>query len=714
MTDRREGGPARADLIARFGLGAVVIYHLALLFPQVRYPFPFLNDSVLHFGLIQALASAPERGQPILDPWVPTWGLGFPVFHYYQNLPHLLVVALSKLTLDSLSLVRAFKVVEWLAIGTFPIPVYLAMRTFGFGRTAAVAAGTLSLWIRTDYLHGHDFESYVWQGLGQYTQAVGGWFFPLAVAASVRAMRDGRGYVQASALLAVTFLCHLALGYMAYLAIGLYALITPREIPRRLLRLALIAVVSIAASAYVVVPVFKDFAYYNISTLVPSWKYNSFGHAVIFPRLFRGELFDFDRLPVISVLVGLGFAAAALRVREERARFLLVIFVFFFALFLGRPTWGSLLNLLPLGRGFHFSRAIFVVHVVGVMLAGALIGRAGNRAFGRGPAMRLAAAAIALLLATPPLVERTKYLAWNASLAREAAEGYEKEGRALEAMVEAARDPLGRTYAGQGRPGHGWGGNFQVGWTPVYDWFPFREVDALGYLHHMWSLNSDFHDRFDERRPDVYRAFGVTRILAPTDQRTPPFAREIAREGRFRVLALDLPGLVDVVDVPYTVGASKRTASRLHRTWVKGRLPGRGVHPGLHLEEEGPAPAGLIDGGGLDFRFPEPSVPEGPAGPAGEVLSAERSGEDFRVRVRADRAAHVVLKMTYLPDWEVTVNGEPVPAVHLVPSYVGAAVEPGVHEVLFRWQPGPLKAILLAVGLIPLAALAALRRRIPF
>ena len=52
-TDRRD------RTLAVAALGAVVAYHAALLFVQVRYPEPFLNDSVLHFGLVRALASAP-------------------------------------------------------------------------------------------------------------------------------------------------------------------------------------------------------------------------------------------------------------------------------------------------------------------------------------------------------------------------------------------------------------------------------------------------------------------------------------------------------------------------------------------------------------------------------------------------------------------------------------------------------------------------------
>lgn len=708
MTD---GTPprSRAALAAATVLGAAIAYHLALLFVQVRHPFPFLNDSVLHYGLMQSIESAPSRGQSILDPWVSTWCLGFPAFHYYQNLPHLLVVGLAKLAFGALSLVSTFKLVEWLAISTFPLPVFLGMRRLGFDRTAAVSAGILSLWIRTDYLHGHDFESYVWQGLGQYTQAVGGWLFPLAVAWGATAVRDGRDRAKAALLLALTFLSHLAIGYMAYMAVGLFALLSPRDAVRRVGRLALIAGVSVAMAAYVVVPVFRDFAYYNVSGLVPSWKYNSFGHTVILPWFLKGRIFDFGRPSVLTALAGIGFVVTALRSRREKERALLVWFVFFTLLFFGRPTWGSLLDLMPLGKGFHFSRAIFVVHIAGVMMAGVAISQAGRFLWARGRWGRAGAIVAAAAVAWVPAHERTVYLLHNADLVREAADGYAKEGPDLERALAVAReDRLGRVYAGQGRPGQPWGGAFMVGWAPVYSWFPAREMDALGYLHHMWSLNADFHDRFNEGRESDYRAFNVRRIVAPAEGRLPPFAREIDREGRFRVLAVDGPGFVEPIDVPYTVTADKRTVSRVHRAWLRSDFPGRAIYPAVHLAEEGPAPDGAIDGGGVDFRLPPAASP---AGSPGEALQVTRTGDDFDARIRMDRAAHVVLKMSFHPGWRATVDGARVKTMQVTPSYLAIALPEGVHDVHFEWAPGPIKPILLGLGLLPFVGLVLLDRR---
>jgi len=715
-------GDGRGERLVSLGvLGVTVLGLLALIFEQVRHPMPFLNDGILHFGMLRAMADAPARGQSILDPWVGTWGLGFPAFHYYQNLPHLTVLALWKLSFGTLSLVQAFKILEWLAPATFPIPVYLAARKLGFRRAAAAAAGVIVVWTRTNYLHGLALESYVWQGLGQFAQAFGGWFFPLALAWTYTALREGRGLAKAAVLLTVTFLSHLGLGYMAFLAAGILALLSPKDAPRRVARVAIIAAVTVAASSYMVVPILRDFAWYNVSDLVPTWKYDSFGAPTVLRWLVTGELFDYGRWPIVTGLVGIGLVwtivrtglALAGRLRQSEAeRFLLVTFVVFLLLFFGRPTWGRLLDYLPLGSGFHWSRVLFVVQLTGTMLGAIavvdLLARLARK--GRGGAIAVAVACLAV--AALPVRERVTYLGGSADLVREAAAQWKAERADLDRALDlAAEDRMGRVYAGQGAPGgaRGWGGRFMVGWTPVYDWFPIRNMDALGYLHHMWSLNSDFHNAWNEANPVHYHVFNVRRILAPPEVRTASFAHEMARFGRFRVLEVNGPGFVELVDAPYRVDVPKSNVSRVHRTWLAQLAP-QGIHPLVRIVFEGAAAEDgvpLLDG--YDVHFPQARIPPGPRG---EVLSVERHGDDFAVDVRADRPCHLVLKMTYHSGWRATLDGAAVRPEHLLPSFLGVPLPPGTHRVTLRWDPGPLKGILALSGLAVLAAFCILARRI--
>jgi hypothetical protein len=679
----------------------VCAHSLALLFVQVLHPFPFLNDSVLHFGLIQSLASATARGQSLWDPWVPSWTLGFPVFHYYQNLPHLAVLALERITFGSVSLVQAFKILEWLAVCTLPIPVFLGARHFGFSPARAACAGALCLWIRTDYLHGLDFESYTWQGLGQFTQAVGGWFLPLALGWTFTAQRTGRSLGIAALFLTATILCHLALGMMALMAAGILAISSVRDLRRRLLRFGILAIVSIAASFYSLVPIFRDYSYYNVSALVPSWKYDSFGHEVILSWLVRGQLFDFDRMPVLTLLFAVGLLMTAARARkDDGSRGLLMLFLFFLLLFFGRPTWGALLHFFPLGSGFHYSRAIYLVHLLGVMMAGVFLGAIVEKIV-RAPQLgRWAAPAavlVALACAFPLLSERTRYLRRNAELVRESAAAYDREKSELESAVTAARgERAGRVYAGLGPPGGpAWGGAFMVGYVPVYDWLPIREVDALGYLHHMWSLNADLFQSFNERNPTHYRVFAVNRILAPLNGvQLPSFARIASSHGRFQVLEVDSPGFVELVDSPFAVNVRKEDFARAQQQWLASPLAAAGVYPRVRLlEKDEPDPSG-IDVEGYDVRFPAPAAAPAP----GELQSVERRGEDFIVQARADRPCNLLLKMSFHPRWKANVDGKSASVVQLMPSYIGVPLNEGVHRIELRFDPGPEKKILACLG----------------
>jgi hypothetical protein len=442
---------------------------------------------------------------------------------------------------------------------------------------------------------------------------------------------------------------------------------------------------------------------------------------VVLRQLVRGELFDFGRPPVLTALVLLGCAWAAVRTalhargrlrQPESERFLLAALVLFFLLYFGRPTWGKVLDWFPLGSGFHWSRCLFAVHLLGTMLAGLAAADLLARLGARGRAARVGAVAVGIAALALPVQDRVRYLLHNADLVRRAQPAWEADRDDLErALALAAEDRMGRAYAGQGRPGSGaWGGEFQVAWCPVYSWFPLRGVDALGYLHHMWSLNADVQSGFSELNPEHYRAFGVRRVIAPAEVRTGSFLKEIASFGRFRVLEIDEPGFLELIDVPYAVEVPRRNLSRAHREWL-ARLAPRRAHPEIRVVDDDAPPGDLPRLASYDIRFPEA---ETAAGPRGEILRAERTGDDFAATVRADRPCHLLLKMTYHPGWRATVDGRPAEIRHVFPSYQAVALTPGEHRVELRWAPGPLKEILLAAGLLALVAVTGTTGRLRF
>src|SRR5262249_42965391 len=138
------------------------------------------------------------------------------------------------------------------------------------------------------------------------------------------------------------------------------------RVGRLLLLLALVAV----AASYFLVPFFLDGAYMNRSVWEAPTKYDAYGAAWTLNALVHGELFDHGRYPVLTGLVAVGLAVCVLRWRGERYRVPVILAALWMLLYFGRPTWGVLLDLLPLTHALHFHRLIAGVHLAGISLIG--------------------------------------------------------------------------------------------------------------------------------------------------------------------------------------------------------------------------------------------------------------------------------------------------------------------------------------------------------
>src|SRR5207248_9006686 len=123
-----------------------------------------------------------------------------------------------------------------------------------------------------------------------------------------------------------------------------------RALGRRAGRLALLLAILALLTSYFLAGFLLDSAYLNRSVWEQPEKYDSLGAARVLGTLVSGGLFDFGRAPVLTLLAALGLGGCLRRWREERYRLPVVLFVVWLLLYFGRPTWGVLLNLLPLSR----------------------------------------------------------------------------------------------------------------------------------------------------------------------------------------------------------------------------------------------------------------------------------------------------------------------------------------------------------------------------
>src|SRR5262245_56193723 len=82
----------------------VIGFNAVKLWPEVGLPVPNLNDDAVHYLLVQRASEALANGENPFDYWLTEHEMGFPMFHYYQHLPHLTVVALHRLLLGRVDL----------------------------------------------------------------------------------------------------------------------------------------------------------------------------------------------------------------------------------------------------------------------------------------------------------------------------------------------------------------------------------------------------------------------------------------------------------------------------------------------------------------------------------------------------------------------------------------------------------------------------------
>jgi hypothetical protein len=728
-------GPGRARWVAALLLCLAIAFNLYHLYPEVAIQTPRLNDGVLHLLALEQMASSLAAGQDPTDSWLATVSLGYPLFHHYQHLAYLLPAILHYLSGGALALPPLFYWTQYLLLSLFPLSIYWSMRRFGFDSLPAALAGLLAPLLSTNALLGYDFASYVWRGAGLYTQLWAMLLLPPALAQGYVTLRTGRGYLWATLLLAATLLTHLVSGYMAVISLGVLAVVgarapTPAPSPnlgegnspspggrgswgvrwQRGKRLLLLLALTALVAAYFLLPFWLDRAYMNRSVWEKPDKYDSYGYEWVLRALVRGELFDFGRFPSLTILAGVGLALCLWHWREERYRIPVALALVWLLLYFGRPTWGILLDLLPMSRDLHLHRLIAGVHLGGIYLAGLGLAWPWQWALARQKASYLlVTTTLTALLLYPVYAERGAYLAQNARWMADSQAALAAEEQDIAALVAALKImPPGRVYAGLG---NNWGRAYTVGMVPMYTLLNNAGLDMLGYLYHALSLNAEVQVLFDENRPDHYNLFNVRYVVAPAERTFPDFVRPVQNFGRHRLYRVMTSGYFDLVDTDVAFTGEKSDFYPAASAWLSSPLLPARQHPALlfeatplgqHLSRLPLAQAAQI--------LPQLSLP--PELPRGRILSQAVESAAYLAEVEVTRESTLLLKATYHPNWHAYVDGVEVEPMMVMPSFIGVRVAPGVHQVRLEYRPRPLRGILLLVGLLalPLIALAERRR----
>jgi hypothetical protein len=661
-----------------------------------------LNDSHLHFAMVRWAQAQIMAGKILpVDGWFPYLGLGSAQFRHYSSLGHLIAGYVAVI----LGATTTYYWSVYLLLALWPISVYFGARLLGWDRWTAAAAALCAPLLVSAMNYGYERGSYTWYGLGLWAQLWGMWLLPIALGLTWRALRGKGSYWLAALAVSLTIAGHFFEGYVALLAIGLWALLSPSQILPRLGRSIAIGLGSLLAAAWVLVPLFQDGRWWPVSEYDRNSYFNDgFGAPKVLGWLVTGQLYDGGRaIPVVTILVGIGVIACLLRFRrDERARAALLLWAMCLLLFCGRPTLGVLLNLLPGGGVLALHRFIMGIHLGGLFLAGIGTVWLGQHlvALSRRviPAIRprvVAAAALALLLVA-------LYPGWseiaagdNAAMTTRSAQQVAdtSDGADLQVLINfiKALSP-GRVYAGARWD---WGAGYTVGWVPVYAVLANQDIDTVGFRLRVPSLMSEAEMVFDERNPADYDLFGIKYLLLPTGRKPAVTATLLAQEGRHTLWQLDTSGYLDVVDTIWPPVVEDHGNIATHAL-------GFVDSPQLALHQYP-----TVAFNGADAAVPSLMPGVVPVGPAGSVASETVSLNDgtFKADIVANRNAVVLLKTSYDPHWRVSVDGHESSPDMIAPALMGATVPAGRHSVVFRYVPDSEYPLLFGVGLLALLAL---------
>jgi len=679
-----------------------MLFTAIALLPELTVPVPSNNDDATHFLLIQRASEALANGENVLDHWVPQLELGFPWFIYYQPLPALAVVLLHRALFGLVDLLTVFNAVRYILLVGLPITVFWSLRRMGVPAPGAAMAAAASPLLSGDFRYGFDYDSYIWRGFGMFTQlaAMHLSFITLGVAWSSLRSRKRSDILWLALALAALVLTHLIYAYMMAITLGVLALVgaeSRADIVRRGLRLVSAGVPAALLSAWLWLPFIAQPAFLGASPYLQQEKYDSYGAQQILGWLVTGDLLDHGRLPVITVLLAIGIVAAVVLRRTPLARTALVLFVLWLVLYFGRPTLGGLVSLFPMHDGLLLHRFIGSVELLAIVVIG--IGAAW--AYERAPSLRLSPSArvafagvLALSVLAPAIAERASFYSANTTWIRQTQAAIDSDIDARTILASLRTRPPGRVFAGLRSSGYGPLMDFEIPFNSVRfsDLLVFSGVPVVAAPYSSLSLNADLVWDFSIDRPEDYQLFDVRYVVAPSATAMPAFLQPITRTTRYILYAAPTTGyaiygaIVDRESVH-----TQRGLFAVNRPWFNGADPAA-----LRFHR---------------FDFPaatDATTVEESAGCARPAYSYERvQPSRIDVLVGCPAASTLVFKVTYHPNWHVTVDGRDADTFMVSPSFVGVSLPAGDHFVTAEYRSTPVKAPLLALAVLALVAMIA-------
>lgn len=666
-----------------------VVFNAIALWPEVSVDAPNVNDDAFHYLMVRRGSEALSNGENLLDHWGPEMDLGASRFIYYQNLPAVAVIGLHRLMLQQVDLFLVFNIVRYLLLVGLPLTVYWSMRRMQFSVPASATSAALSSLLSTDHRYGLEYDSFIWRGWGMFTQLWAIHLSLITLACLSHLARTGKGISLAIGACSALVLSHLLYSEMMVVsgAIVFCIGLNRQNVATRSRNFAIVGAVTAVVTSYLWFSFLRDQAYFGHSPYEAEWHFDSFGAPTILRWLATGELFDHGRLPLFTILGAVGLAGLLIA-RSRQGLLASALFGVWLVLYFGRDVWGPVVANLPQGNHILFHRFISPMQIGALFLMGLgaeWLWRAGSRLPGRTGGV--AATAVIGLLLVPAIVERQSFYADNEIWMTQTALAVDTDADAGEIVATLRTLPPGRVYAGLAA---NWGQRMAFGDLQFYRYLVHEGFWMVGPPLGTINVNSDLQFHFNELDPGHYDLFNARYVVAPRQLPMPEHLTPITTTGRYTLYEAATTGYAGfAASVEPRSAATQLDLFIANRDWLFGG---------------GPAAKQFIR-----WDYPASAVPTEPTTSSSCATTGYIYGEQVKPGqldelTNCAEPSTVVLKVTYHPNWQVTVDGEPQEAFMVSPSYVGVEVPAGLHHVRAVYRTSPVRTVLFLAGLITLVS----------
>ena len=641
---------------------------------MVSAQYPYGDDNSAHFAVGIHIANLFANGE--FNFWWHQSNLGVPLFAAYQPLPSLFLGLLLTIFSNLVSPTIIFKstiLIPWMLM---PSVWYKGLRWYGVGILPSLSIGLCTLLVQDPYNIGFGIRSSTIKGL--YTQHYGLLFLPLFIGSMKRYLTDASSVRPPALFFALTVMTHLWVGLYAVIAIVALFLSNPDKILEWLKKIPSFVLLCTGLIGWWIFPLLLTNEYAGGLPWTREY-HNGLPFIKLSRYLVSGRLFDFDRLPFFTIVVGVGSITILRHFSNSMSRHWIALTLLTCVLFLGRTNLGTMYNLLPLHEQVNVMRYLTGIHICGIVAAG----------FALAGALQLSDKLGQTIATIFRLTAMLSMIGLGISDIHSTLRTFDNDESMAQLVSFLTYTDDNRIMVHQSL---GTGNHFHRDLLPVLT----NKGQVQSYAHGYHCTLSTYYAEYFDFSPTACDLFNVGHVVAkkPLPESFPVHAYQTVWENDKYMVVQPESNKERIFSLIQVRGMIQTSDFQEIRTLVRQLMVpayANKVLPELILNDSVPSTVFKTDDIEITVNesttrsilrelHSEKNTPD-----LGEITDVRRGLSSYSCTANVISDAWILLKANYFPFWTVLIDGIERPIVHVAPNFMAVEVTQGEHTVQFQY-----------------------------